>query len=261
MPKRNRKQSRQERYITKLAQDLKAFREREASGEEITASERRNIRTRERRAMKKMIKESEPLINEANRVMDLLRSKKVNTLSLQRAQDELKDLQRGRFSTEDINNYGELVAEITRARTFLTSPDSNILTGTREERERALKEKYASQLSALKNNTYIEEGLIATEDEARQIFANYRRIEEEKQALIGKEGQSGVFGSDNLILYMIDVHNRGLDEFEEGQRAMKEFQLEQLPKFKEMIEERNKVAGITGLFQKGVYYGKLEGLL
>ena len=42
--------------------------------------------------MKKMIKESEPLIREANRVMDLLRSKKVNTLSLQRATDELEEL-------------------------------------------------------------------------------------------------------------------------------------------------------------------------
>ena len=39
------------------------------------------------------------------------------------------------------------------------------------------------------------------------------------------------------------------------------FNLEQLPEFQEMLNERNKVTGISGLFQKGGYYGRLEGLL
>lgn len=60
---------------------------------------------------------------------------------------------------------------------------------------------------------------------------------------------------------MIDVHNRGLDELEYGIKALDEFDIEQTPEFKELIKERNKVTGISGLFQKGGYYGRLEGLL
>ena len=85
--------------------------------------------------------------------------------------------------------------------------------------------------------------------------------ESNKAALIGRQGEKGVYGSENLILYMIDVHNRGLDELEYGHKALDEFELENLPEFKEMIQERNKVTGISGLFQKGGYYGRLAGLL
>ena len=158
-------------------------------------------------------------------------------------------------------NYSDIVAEITRAKSFLNAPDTNILTGRRAQRNRGLHRKYASQLDSLTDNTYVQSGLIASEEEAKVIFANYRRIEEYNAARIGKQGQRGVYGSENLILYMIDVHNRGLDELEYGLKALDDFDLEQTPEFKELLEERNKVAGISGLFQKGGYYGKLAGLL
>lgn len=259
--KQNRKQSRKDRYITRLAEDLKRFKERELAGEKITARERKNIRARERRVIQKMKNEASPLIQEANRVMDLLQENNLNTLSLQRARDELRDKGRASFSFDDIKNYGDLVSEITRARTFLNSSDTNVLTAQREARNTSLRKIYADKLDSLTNNTYLQSGLIATEDDAKKIFANYRRIEEVHMAKIGKQGQKGVYGSENLILYMIDVHNMGLDEFEYGIKAIENFNLETLPEFQEMLSERNKVTGISGLFEKGGYYGRLEGLL
>lgn len=260
--KTSNKQSRKERYITRLAQDLRAFREREAAGEKISSRERRNMRARERRVMEHMKQDASPLLQESNRVMKMLIDNSVNTLSLQRARDELEKQGRVSFSFEDSKKYEDIVAEITRARTFLNAPDTNILTGKREQRNLELQLKYAGMISSLSDNTYVQSGLIASEEEAKQIFANYRRIEEFHMPRIGKKlGGDGVYGSENLILYMIDVHNMGLDELEYGEKAMLDFDLEQLPEFQEMLNERNKVTGISGLFQKGGYYGRLEGLL
>ena len=257
----NKKPSRKERYITKLAQDLRAFRERELAGEKISAKERRNMRARERRVMNKMKSDANVLLQEANRVMNMLIQNDINTLSLQRVKDELYSEGRGSFSFDGSKTYEDIVAEITRARTFLNSPDTNVLTGKRQQRNEQLRKKYGDKVQALSNNTYLQSGLIATEEEAKQIFANYRRIEEFHMPRIGKQGQKGVYGSENLILYMIDVHNMGLDELKYGEQAILDFNLEQLPEFQEMLNERNKVTGISGLFQKGGYYGRLEGLL
>lgn len=265
MPRASKKKPRGKknntRYITKLAQDLKKFREREAAGEKITATERKNMRARELRVMRKMKKEAEPLISEANRVFKLLKDEGISTLTQKRVEDDFEKLGRTQFTLSGAKTYSDIVAEITRAKSFLNSPDTNILTGRRTERNRDLHKKYASQLDSLTNNTYLQSGLIPTEEDAKKIFANYRRIEEYNAARIGKQGDKGVYGSENLILYMIDVHNRGLDELEYGIKALDEFDIEQTPEFKELIKERNKVTGISGLFQKGGYYGRLEGLL
>lgn len=261
MPKKARGAKKQDRYITRLAEDLKRFKERQVAGEQISARERKNIRARELRVMKKMKKEATPLISEANRVFTLLEKEGISTLSQQRVYDDFAKLGRTQFTLDEATSYSDIVSEITRAKSFLNAPDTNILTGRRAQRNKGLHKKYASQLDSLTDNTYIQSGLIPTEEDAKTIFANYRRIEEYNAARIGKQGQKGVYGSENLILYMIDVHNRGLDEFEYGIKALDEFDLEQTPEFKELLEERNKVTGISGLFQKGGYYGRLAGLL
>ena len=261
MPRRDNHSKRDRNYIKKLAEDLRSFREREEAGEKISAKERRNLRARERRVMQKMKKESEPLMAEANRVLALMEKEGLNTLSQRRVYDEFAKLGREGFTLDEAKSYSDIVSEITRAKTFLNAPDTNILTCRRTERNRALRKKYSSQLDSLTNNTYVQSGLIPTEAEAKLIFANYRRIEEYNAARIGKQGDKGVYGSENLILYMIDVHNRGLDEYEYGIKALDDFDIEQTPEFKELLRERNQVTGISGLFQKGGYYGRLEGLL
>lgn len=253
--------ARADRYITKLAEDLRAFREREASGQKISARERKNMRARELRVMKRMKKEAEPLIKQANRVYEMLEEEGSKTIAQQRVHDDFSKMGRFFFTVDDAKTYQEIVDEITRASSYLNSPETNRLTSRRETRNSELYEKYSSQLDSLKNNTYLDSGLIATENDAKEIFANYRRIESYKAALIGKQGDNGVYGSENLILYMIDVHNRGEDELYYGQKALDEFEVENLPQFKEMFNARNTVTGISGLFEKGVYYGKLEGLL
>ena len=269
MPKQNNKskakqapkQSRVERYITKLAEDLRSFREREVASEKITSRERKNIRARERRVMTRMKKESEPLISEANRVMSLLQENGIRTLEMQRIYDDWAKIGHVEFTLDDSKSYTDIVREINRASSFLNDPESNLLTGERSRRNKILHDRYSSQLDSLSSNTYVQSGLIPTEKDASIIFANYRRIEEFYAARIGKQGQNGVYGSENLILYMIDVHNKGLDEYELGLEALENFNIEQLPEWQELLKERNKVTGISGLFQKGGLYGKLEGLL
>ena len=265
MPRRKsktpQKSKRQERYITKLAEDIKRFKERELAGEQISKRERTNLRNRELRIMKKMRKEVDPLMREANRVFQMLEKEHVQSLTHQRVKDDFAKTGKTEFSVEGIYNYEGIVKEITRAKSYLNAPDTNVLTAQRTQRNQELYKKYSSQLESLSNNTYVQSGLIPSEEDAKIIFKNYRRIEEFNAARIGKQGQKGVYGSENLILYMIDVHNRGLDELEYGIKALDDFDIEQTPEFKELLKERNQVTGISGLFQKGGYYGRLAGLL
>ncbi len=260
--KNTQSKKRDDRYITKLAEDIKAFKEREAAGEKISSRERANLRARERRAMNKMRNTAEPLIQQANTTLKNLESKEIYTLAGKRVRDEFLKTNRSEFSLEQAKTYQELVEEITLASTFLNSPETARLTGSREQTNRRLKRKYGDLEQSLKDKTYIEKGLIANEDDAREIFKAYRKIEEYWSSLIGKEGQRGVYGSDKLILYLIDVHYQGLDKELYGMQALENFSLERTPEYKELFEERNKVTGISGLFtKKGVGYGKLAGLL
>lgn len=259
--KRKKTQS-SDRYITKLAEDLKKFREREEAGETITKRERANMRARERRAMAKMKKTAEPLIKQANETLETLEEKGIRTLAAQRVYDEFSKKERLNFSLDDAKSYNDIVQEVTLAKSFLNSPETTQLTGSRESRNRRLKRKYGDLEQSLKDKTYIEKGLIPTEEDAKQIFATYRKIEEYWASLIGKEGQKGVYGSDKLILYLIDVHNQGLDAELYGMQAMENFSLERTPEYRELFEERNRVTSISGLFtQKGKGYGRLAGLL
>lgn len=259
---KKRQSNGQERYITRLAEDLKRFREREEAGENITSRERRNMRARERRAIKKMEETAAPLLQQANETLKKLEKEKIKTLAAQRVYDELAPMKRSKFSFRDAKTYQDVVGEITLASSFLNSPETAQLTGSRQARNRRLKRKYGDLEQSLKDKSYIEKGLIPTEDDARQIFRSYREIEETWASLIGKEGQKGVYGSDKLIMYLIDVHNQGLDELVYGQKAMENFSLERTPEYRELFKERNKVTGISGLFtQKGRGYGRLAGLL
>ena len=259
---KKRSQSKDDRYIARLARDLKAFKEREAAGEKITSRERANIRARERRAIQKMKKTAEPLIQQANETLQTLEDNNIQTLAAQRVYDEFAKDSRTAFSLSGAKTYNDIVEEITLAKSFLNSPETAQLTGSRESRNRRLKRKYGNIEQSLKDKTYVESGLIPTEEDAKKIFATYRRIEEYWASLIGKEGQRGVYGSDKLILYLIDVYNQGLDAELYGMKAMENFSLERTPEYQELFEQRNKVSAISGLFtQKGKGYGRLAGLL
>ena len=220
------------------------------------------MRARERRAMAKMKKTAEPLIKQANETLETLESKGIRTLASQRVYDEFSKRERLQFSLDDAKSYNDIVQEVTLAKSFLNSPETTQLTGSRVQRNRRLKRKYGDLEQSLKDKTYIENGLIPTEEDAKQIFKAYRKIEEYWASLIGKEGQKGVYGSDKLILYLIDVHNQGLDAELYGMQAMENFSLERTPEYRELFEERNRVTSISGLFtQKGKGYGRLAGLL
>lgn len=234
-------EKRRQSYLTKLSEDLKKFREREAAGEEISKRERRNMRARERRAIRKMRETAQPLIKQANSVLDKLREKKIETLTRQRLEDDFKKTGRYYFSVDEAKSYNEIVSEITRASSFLNAPDTNAVTGERIARNQYLQSTYGEKaIQSLKSGDFISNGLIPTAEDAKEIFRNYRKVEKTWQGLIGKEGQKGVYGSDNLILYMIDVHNKGLDEELYGMKALENFQLETLPEFSELLEERNR---------------------
>lgn len=259
---KRKKSNKDDKYITKLAKDLKKFREREESGEKITPQERKNMRARELRAIKKMKETAQPLIEQANETLNILEEKGINTLAAQRVYDEFSTKGRLNFSLEQAKSYNDIVEEITLAKSFLNSPETTQLTGSRQQRNRRLKKKYGDLEQSLKDKTYIESGLIPTEEDAKKIFSTYRKIEEYWASLIGKEGQRGVYGSDKLILYLIDVYNQGLDAEFYGMQAMENFSLERTPEYRELFQERNKVTAISGLFtQKGKAYGRLAGLL
>ena len=51
---------------------------------------------------------------------------------------------------------------------------------------------------------------------AERAFENYRKIESWRASQIGRQGQEGVYGSENLIIAMYDAEIRGLDSYAVG---------------------------------------------
>ena len=96
-----RNKSRQDRYITRLAADLKAFRAKEKAGEYISPQERRNIRARERRAIQKMTKTAEPLIQQANETLRKPSDKPQHLFQIQLHQNQRTKSDRYRPAASD----------------------------------------------------------------------------------------------------------------------------------------------------------------
>lgn len=172
----------------------------------------------------------ESLIQYANNKIDYILSQGLRTFKLEAFQqgDDNK-----RFDISEITDVGELRAYMTQVRDVVSSLDDG---GQRALLETAAIEsqvyrgqfgnQYQDVVTDEEENRFVrthfnmndvidEEGRLIRKaidpNIAKQAFSAYRRLEEEYAALIGRQGQEGVYGSENLIIAVYDYYARGMD--------------------------------------------------
>ena len=137
-----------------------------------------------------------------------------------------------RFDISNINDPGELRAYMTMVRTIIPTISENSDKAIIDTAFMA-RAAYEGQFGGQWKETYTdEEGRVhyrhynihdvvdeqgqvirqaINPEIAREAFAAYRRIEEEFAGYIGRQGQEGVYGSENLIIAIYDSFARGED--------------------------------------------------
>jgi len=198
--------------------------------------------------------EMEKIIIYANSKIDELQSQGLTTTKLYAFQqgDDTKY-----FDISDINDPGELRAYMTQVRDVLSSIDDD---GRRALLETAAIEgeyyrgQFGGQYRDTGNinmaNIVDEEGNIirrAIDPEiAKQAFAAYRRLEETYAALIGRQGQEGVYGSENLIIAIYDYYARGMDGQEHGRDLLEAWSDDYLRELEGINYSLDEAEGIIG---------------
>lgn len=245
-----------DKYTEKLIKDLREYKKKERKGL-ISATERKNIKRREKSAVSRMIKAASGLIEEANSALKKLVDIGAITFGVERV---LTDYGNKFQLTEDME-FSDIFKQVQGASTFLSDPETAYLTAQRITRNTELKDRYDELYNKLKNNTWKDNEVLSPEDMSR-VFSNYRRIEEEKYSLISQAQGKEVYGSENLILFMIEVRRQGGDELLAAHDMLEEFEMENLPEYKALVEMRTKRAkSISGLFSDRGIYGRLGKLL
>jgi hypothetical protein len=198
--------------------------------------------------------EMEKVVQYANSKIDELQSQGLTTTKLYSFQ-EGNDMKY--FDISDINDPGELRAYMTQVRDVLSSIDDD---GRRALLETAAIEgeyyrgQFGGQYKDTGNinmaNIVDEEGNIirrAIDPEiAKQAFAAYRRLEETYAALIGRQGQEGVYGSENLIIAIYDYYARGMDGQEHGRDLLEAWSDDYLRELEGINYSLDEAEGIIG---------------
>lgn len=207
----------------------------------------------------------ESLIQYANNQIDYIQSQGLRTFKLEAFQegDDNK-----RFDISGINDVGELRAYMTQVRDVLSSIDDN---GQRALIETAAIEsqvyrgqfgnQYQDVITDTEENRFVrthfnmsdvinEEGEVIRKaidpNIAKEAFSAYRRLEEEYAALIGRQGQEGVYGSENLIIAIYDYYARGMDGQMYGKELLDAWSDEYLRELEGINFSLDEASGIIG---------------
>lgn len=231
--KSNKYQRRQERYIEKKQQQ----REREVA---------KKLSKHELEQWKHQL---EPLVNEANNRIDMIRAAGYVSYALDRVEREGGA---ENFNLESINTREELVREMTRIRVFMNDKGSTI-EGARLETAQIHAAEYKGKFGNEYNNKENEfahyDIKSIDKDAASRAFSNYRRIEEIRAAEIVGDG---AYGSENLIIAMYDAEIRGKDSLAYGKELLDTYLEISADSWKRATEKSNMITGITGIIEDNI---------
>lgn len=234
-------QRKQQRYIQKK----KAQQKVELVPRKLSASQ-----------LAEYIEKFQPMLELANSRIQSIIEAGYNSLAIDRVE---RQTGREYFDLSDINNRGDLIARITAIRTFLADKGST-LEGAKLETIQAATEKYkgkfGNQYNNEENNFARYDTSIIDKSVAERAFANYRRIEEIRASQIGRQGDDGVYGSENLIIAMYDAEIRGMDSFAVGQDLLDAFEHESDVAWKPIENEAQSTIAISGYYLDNLKQGR-----
>lgn len=175
--------------------------------------------------------EMQKIIDYANKRIDDLHKKGLDTVELHRFQEGDSNKH---FELPRTNNPNTLRAYMTEVRVVLSSitESSNTpLLETAMMESAWYRGQFGNQYSGTRYNVHDvldEEGNIIRRaidsDIASKAFEAYRNLESEYGPIIGRQGQEGVYGSENLIIAIYDYYERGMDGQLYGKQLLEAWQ-------------------------------------
>ena len=190
----------------------------------------------------------QPLVDVANNRIQTILEAGYNSLAIDRVEQQTG---KEYFDLYDVKNREDLISRITAVRVFLADKGST-LEGAKLEMTQIATEKYKGKFG---NQYNTEEYNFARYDTnaidkeiAERAFENYRKIESIRASQIGRQGQDGVYGSENLIIAMYDAEIRGIDSFAVGNDLLDAFVEEADTAWKPIEDESDSTLAISGYY-------------
>lgn len=188
----------------------------------------------------------QPIISEANRRAEALKFRQLSSAALLRAEEESG---RDYFDIDELTDRSSIIKEATRARVFLADKTSTIEGAkvfTAQLNAAIYKGKFGNQYHNWENKYKNFDIKTIDEEIAKEVFRNYRKLEEIRAAdIVG----DGAYGSENLIIAMYDAQIRGEDSFMAGLEQLDAHYAMKKDSWKKRFERANSVASILGLYE------------
>lgn len=194
------------------------------------------------------VEKFEPLVELANNRIQTILEAGYNSLAIDRVEQQTG---KEYFDLFDIKNREDLISRITAVRVFLADKGST-LEGAKLEMTQIATERYKGKFG----NQYNKEEYnfarydinVIDKEIAEMAFENYRKIESRRASQIGRQGQDGVYGSENLIIAMYDAEIRGIDSFAVGNDLLDAFEKESDTAWKPIENESDSTLAISGYY-------------
>ena len=196
--------------------------------------------------LERMKERLQPIISEANRRAEALKFRQLSSAALLRAEEESG---RDYFDIDELADKSSIIKEATRARVFLADKTSTIEGAkifTAQLNAAIYKGKFGNQYHNWENKYKNFDISAIDEDIAKEVFRNYRKLEEIRAAdIVG----DGAYGSENLIIAMYDAQIRGEDSFMAGLEQLDAHYTMKKASWQKRFERANSVASILGFYE------------
>lgn len=196
--------------------------------------------------LERMKERLQPIISEANRRIEALKFRQLSSAAVLRAEEESG---RDYFDIDELADKSSIIKEATRARVFLADKTSTIEGAkvfTAQLNAAIYKGKFGNQYHNWENKYKNFDISTIDEEIAKEVFRNYRKLEEIRAAdIIG----DGAYGSENLIIAMYDAQIRGEDSFMAGLDQLNTHYKMKQATWQKRFERANSVASILGFYE------------
>ncbi len=226
------------------ASDLSETKSKTAASKLARQSAARS--TKQSDYLESMKERLQPIISEANRRAEALKFRQLSSAALLRAEEESG---RDYFDIDDLTDRSSIIKEATRARVFLADKTSTIEGAkvfTAQLNAAIYKGKFGNQYHNWENKYKNFDISTIDEEIAKEVFRNYRKLEEIRAAdIVG----DGAYGSENLIIAMYDAQIRGEDSFMAGLDQLDAHYAMKKSSWQKRFERANSVASILGFYE------------
>ena len=195
------------------------------------------------------INDLEPLVNEANKRIELIQASGYTSYALDRV---IRESGHDFFDLSEVKNREELLIENTRLRVFINDKGSTV-EGAKLQTAQIYASKYVGKFGNQYNNAEHNYARFDTdvidEEVAKKAFESYRKIEEHRASqIVGENG----YGSNNFIAAIYDAEIRGLDSLMYGEDLLDTIIKIESDEWEITRNEVNSIAGITGIIEDNI---------